>query len=152
MKKKLILATTVVAALVIGVLGATSSPVTSAPGSPGITKTPVPGTPVGKTDYRVWYNGECKVFSVPARVMDITVNGKTERSSVSDEAAVDRALGPLNPKLHRPATSAEGEACFGPTMGPPKDPPPGVKGPLGPPLDLNEACAKAERPRELLCP
>jgi hypothetical protein len=152
MKKKLILASMVVAALVIGALGATSSPVTSAPtGGHQITKTPVPGVPVGKVDYRVWYNGECKVFSVPAPVMDVTVNGRTERGSVSDQAAMDRALGPIKPKLHRPPTPAEAEACMGPANGPPKDPPPGwTGGPLGPPRGPNLPCTS--KPPEFVCP
>ena len=123
--KKFVLLIFGLCAVLIGV-AATMSPVdsqTRAPSrAPDIT-TPLPDIPGDMIQVRVFRNGKCHTFAVQAKRMTVQPGdgGPSHETATVAEAAYQRALPPIDPKLHRPPTPAEGEACAqaGPPPGPP---------------------------------
>ncbi len=134
--KRIILLIFLGACIVVLGVAAAMSPVSSQsrPRSqaPVIT-TPLPDIPGDAIHVTMFRNGKCLSFVVPAKRMSVepSEGGPAEETATLDEAAYNRMVPPIDPKLHRPPTPAESEACAqaGPGGRPPDPPVPGGRPP-----------------------
>lgn len=102
----------------LGIIGVgMGSPASTAPDDLGIVVTnnrPPVYTPGDENVVRgvQWYNGRCVPVVVPLTPESIAARKVNPSApAVEDHAALLQQLGPIDPKLHRPATEAEGKAC-----------------------------------------